>query len=75
MSKVTSLFVISVVLFFSLTFAARTMPLNARHETESAEVEESCGGVGEEECLMRRTLEANLDYIYTNKTVPPPAGV
>ncbi|KAK9097137.1 hypothetical protein Sjap_022634 [Stephania japonica] len=74
MSKVTSLFVISVLLFFSLTFAARTTPFNAGHETESAEVE-SCGEVGEEECLMRRTLEAHLDYIYTNKTAPPSAGV
>ncbi|CAH9091147.1 unnamed protein product [Cuscuta epithymum] len=27
----------------------------------------SCGGEGEEDCLMRRTLEAHLDYIYTQK--------
>lgn len=32
-----------------------------------AAVEEQCGGEGEgeEECLMRRTLVAHTDYIYT----------
>ncbi|KAI9127665.1 hypothetical protein K1719_000658 [Acacia pycnantha] len=34
-------------------------------------VEESCeGNIGEEECLMRRTLAAHLDYIYTQKKNP-----
>lgn len=33
-------------------------------------VEESCKGIGEEECLMRRTLAAHLDYIYTQKENP-----
>ncbi|XP_057972870.1 phytosulfokines 3-like [Malania oleifera] len=32
---------------------------------EHVEVEESCEGDGEEECLHRRNLEAHLDYIYT----------
>ncbi|KAK6916300.1 Phytosulfokine [Dillenia turbinata] len=37
---------------------------------ENVEVEESCEGVGEEECLMRRTLAAQIDYIYTQKNKP-----
>lgn len=38
-------------------------------EEEKVEVEQ-CEGVGEEECLMRRTLEAHLDYIYTQEKKP-----
>lgn len=34
------------------------------------EVDESCEGAGEEECLMRRTLAAHVDYIYTQKHNP-----
>lgn len=34
-------------------------------------VEDKCEGVAEEEdCLMRRTLAAHVDYIYTQKTNP-----
>ncbi|KAH1073107.1 hypothetical protein J1N35_025435 [Gossypium stocksii] len=33
-------------------------------------VEDSCQGVGEEECLMRRTLAAHVDYIYTQNHKP-----
>ncbi|KAI3423165.1 Phytosulfokine-beta [Psidium guajava] len=32
--------------------------------------DESCEGVGEEECLVRRTLAAHIDYIYTQKHNP-----
>nr|GFB45297.1 phytosulfokines 3 [Tanacetum cinerariifolium] len=32
--------------------------------------ESSCVGVGKEECLMRRTLVAHLDYIYTQEKNP-----
>ncbi|XP_068316275.1 phytosulfokines-like [Pyrus communis] len=39
-------------------------------EVEKAMVEESCDGVGEDECLMRRTLAAHIDYIYTQKHNP-----
>ncbi|XVF67415.1 hypothetical protein PTKIN_Ptkin10aG0119200 [Pterospermum kingtungense] len=34
------------------------------------EVEDSCKGIEEEECLVRRTLAAHIDYIYTQKTKP-----
>ncbi|KAF4347801.1 hypothetical protein G4B88_012914 [Cannabis sativa] len=37
----------------------------AEHEEEI-----SCEGVEEEECLMRRTLAAHTDYIYTQKQNP-----
>lgn len=40
------------------------------NEAEEVMVEESCEGVGEEECLMRRTLAAHTDYIYTQKQKP-----
>ncbi|XP_050366161.1 phytosulfokines 3-like [Argentina anserina] len=32
--------------------------------------EVSCEGVNEEECMMRRTLVAHVDYIYTQKHKP-----
>ena len=40
-------------------------------EAERAEVvDENCEGLGEDECLMRRTLAAHIDYIYTQKEKP-----
>lgn len=40
-------------------------------EAEHADVaDENCEGLGEEECLMRRTLVAHTDYIYTQKQKP-----
>lgn len=40
-------------------------------ETEQVEgMDESCEGIGEEECMNRRTLVAHLDYIYTQKQKP-----
>ncbi|KVI08938.1 phytosulfokines 3-like [Cynara cardunculus var. scolymus] len=39
-------------------------------DVETAEIEEGCKGIGEEECLMRRSLVAHLDYIYTQKETP-----
>ncbi|KAK4401778.1 UNVERIFIED_CONTAM: phytosulfokine [Sesamum calycinum] len=32
---------------------------------------DKCVGLGEDECMMRRTLEAQLDYIYTQKQKQP----
>ncbi|KAG6766653.1 phytosulfokines 3 [Populus alba x Populus x berolinensis] len=80
--KVTTLFlIISLLLCSTLTYAARPEPgfpngYLAKNQqkvvdAEHAEVmEESCEGVGEEECLMRRTLAAHTDYIYTQKHKP-----
>lgn len=41
-------------------------------ETEKNEVyhEENCDGEDKEECLIRRTLAAHIDYIYTQKQGP-----
>ncbi|KAA8536293.1 hypothetical protein F0562_028771 [Nyssa sinensis] len=79
MSKVSALCIIAL-LFFTLTSAARPVPtfddvtpMKTRHgdgEVQKVQVEESCEGVGEEECLMRRTLAAHIDYIYTQKQKP-----
>ncbi|KAJ6692360.1 PHYTOSULFOKINE-RELATED [Salix purpurea] len=66
---------------FTLTCSARpepaladATPVETLHgdnaEAETAEVEKSCEGVGEDECLMRRTLAAQVDYIYTQKHKP-----
>ncbi|KAG7034274.1 Phytosulfokine, partial [Cucurbita argyrosperma subsp. argyrosperma] len=38
--------------------------------TDSENMDEKCSGVSEEECLMRRTLVAHLDYVYTQKHTP-----
>ncbi|KAG6517467.1 phytosulfokines-like [Zingiber officinale] len=70
MSKSTALLLlIALLLFASLAEAARhepADPANAQQQVgESEEIEEGCEQVGEDECLMRRTLEAHTDYIYT----------
>ncbi|KAK8596932.1 hypothetical protein V6N13_001543 [Hibiscus sabdariffa] len=39
-------------------------------EAESMDVDGNCEGVGKEECLMRRTLAAHVDYIYTQHHHP-----
>ncbi|CAK7339723.1 unnamed protein product [Dovyalis caffra] len=79
--KVTTLFLLALFLCSTLTYAARPKPgfpsgSLAKNqpkvvEADHAEVmEESCEGIGEEECLMRRTLAAHTDYIYTQKHKP-----
>ncbi|CAK7339728.1 unnamed protein product [Dovyalis caffra] len=79
--KVTTLFLIALLLCSTLTYAARpksgfpsgSLAKNPPKfvEADHAEVMvESCEGVGEEECLMRRTLAAHTDYIYTQKHKP-----
>ncbi|KAM1764240.1 hypothetical protein ACFX11_003511 [Malus domestica] len=84
-SMLTSLCVVVLLLFLSLSgMAARPLPsssssdvstVKVQHELEDVEVEksmveESCEGVGEDECLTRRTLAAHIDYIYTQKHSP-----
>ncbi|XP_022031034.2 uncharacterized protein LOC110931974 [Helianthus annuus] len=44
--------------------------INKEEEMAKANAIENCSGPGEEECLMRRTLAAHLDYIYTKKHQP-----
>ncbi|CAA3011439.1 phytosulfokines-like [Olea europaea var. sylvestris] len=74
MSKFTTMFVIALLFLFTLSSGARPEPAVKTQyegaEPQHVDVEESCKGVGEEECLMRRTLAAHLDYIYTQKHKP-----
>ncbi|XP_061961204.1 phytosulfokines 3-like [Populus nigra] len=80
--KVATLFMVALLLCSTITYAARPEPgfpdgslAKNQHKVvkaEHAEVMEeiSCEGLGEEECLMRRTLAAHTDYIYTQKNKP-----
>ncbi|XAR57691.1 hypothetical protein NMG60_11025933 [Bertholletia excelsa] len=81
MLKITTLLILALLLSPTLSCAARPEPQFRQHtpanthyegvETQKAvAVEESCEGVGEEECLARRTLAAHIDYIYTQKQKP-----
>ncbi|KAM1289290.1 hypothetical protein ACFX13_016934 [Malus domestica] len=80
---IITFFTIVLLLSFQLTaFAARPVPaaftnnaLKTQHQDIDAEIVAaegggSCEGVAEEECLMRRTLAAHVDYIYTQKHKP-----
>ncbi|KAB1203970.1 Phytosulfokines 3 [Morella rubra] len=79
MSKLSTLLVFALLLSLALTYAARPEPTLAEEalvrtqdgvvKAENAKVEESCEELleGKEECLMRRTLAAHIDYIYTQK--------
>ncbi|KAE8687701.1 Phytosulfokine [Hibiscus syriacus] len=44
--------------------------LGEEKDDKVQELEDSCEGIVEEECLMRKTLAAHIDYIYTQKTNP-----
>ncbi|KAM7520916.1 hypothetical protein LguiB_019878 [Lonicera macranthoides] len=75
MAKLGTLFVIALLLFLAQTgTATRPEPLSlmkTQKMSEKIEVdEERCEGAGKEECLMRRTLAAHVDYIYTQKQKP-----
>ncbi|KAL3618895.1 hypothetical protein CASFOL_037123 [Castilleja foliolosa] len=72
MSKATAFFVVALLLFFTLCSAARLGPtVRDKVKVDKAQlINESCQGVGEDECLMRRTLTAHIDYIYTQKQKP-----
>ncbi|CAF2046376.1 hypothetical protein BRARA_I03344 [Brassica rapa] len=74
MAKFTTIFIMALLLCSTLTYAARLTPMTTTSssredsvkETEGVKAaEENCKGIGEEECLIRRTLVAHTDYIYT----------
>ena len=45
----------------------------AKGEEEPKTGEAKCGdGIAEEECMIRKTQEAHLDYIYTQDQKPRP---
>ncbi|CAJ2675321.1 phytosulfokines-like [Trifolium pratense] len=77
MSKIATIIVLALLLSFGLIYASRpNIGLNSVSSIDkdvsssnAFSEDESCEGVGgEQECLSRRTLEAHLDYIYTNST-------
>ncbi|KAI5661201.1 hypothetical protein M9H77_20524 [Catharanthus roseus] len=84
MSKVISLCMISLLLLLTLSnnsVAGRPVPAFhdvtpmetlhvEKNEVAKGDTEEGCEGLGEDECMMRRTLQAHLDYIYTQKNQP-----
>ncbi|XP_059630615.1 phytosulfokines 3-like [Cornus florida] len=75
MSKLNTLFMVALLLFFTLTCAARPEPSLATTQigvdgAENIEADEACEGMEKEECLMRRTLVAHTDYIYTQEHKP-----
>ncbi|KAL1802886.1 hypothetical protein ACET3Z_031533 [Daucus carota] len=77
MSTLTNLCMITFCLLIIAQASARSggviadtyIPNNKGDEaakaTSTDENFENCSGLGEEECLMRRTLAAHIDYIYT----------
>ncbi|CAL9769967.1 unnamed protein product [Musa acuminata subsp. burmannicoides] len=72
MSKEATFVFISFLLFASFLAHAggRPVPVDPKEtslQKEMAERVEECVGVGEDECLMRRTLVAHTDYIYTQE--------
>ncbi|VVB05077.1 unnamed protein product [Arabis nemorensis] len=79
MAKFTTIFFMALLLCSTLTYAARLAPTITAASSSQTSVkeiegdkveEESCNGIGEEECLIRRTLVAHTDYIYTQNHKP-----
>uniref|UniRef100_A0A1J3JNM0 Phytosulfokine n=1 Tax=Noccaea caerulescens TaxID=107243 RepID=A0A1J3JNM0_NOCCA len=76
MAKHTAFFfiIIALLLCSTLTYASARLNPTSVYPGEISvknveQGEESCEGVGEEECL-RRTLVAHTDYIYTQNHNP-----
>ncbi|GMH13646.1 hypothetical protein Nepgr_015487 [Nepenthes gracilis] len=72
MSKLITLFALLLILLsFTLSYAARREHDQLKNQFENIEKEsikaadEICEGLEKEECLMKRTLAAHVDYIYT----------
>ncbi|KAK8941276.1 Phytosulfokine [Platanthera zijinensis] len=68
---------VALFIFIALVFSVNTAHAVRLHHLEKpgsvegfdgVKVDLSCDGVGEDECLMRRTLAAHIDYIYTQQT-------
>ncbi|KAD7479318.1 hypothetical protein R6Q59_008189 [Mikania micrantha] len=72
----TLLLILALLLCSTQPYAARPVSATAmtKHQNkggvETAEIEEGCEGIDEDECLMRRILVAHTDYIYTQKKNP-----
>ncbi|KAI6678201.1 hypothetical protein NL676_038997 [Syzygium grande] len=72
--KCLALLALLVVSLITVSSAARPDPAFCGGAASTArsrpQVSEDCGGRVEEESLMRRTLESNIDYIYTQNRQP-----
>ncbi|KAL1317062.1 hypothetical protein HN51_069177 [Arachis hypogaea] len=51
--------------------SASCFDVSSNIQNEVLEEKDTCEGMGKEECLMRRTLAAHIDYIYTQKKQKP----
>ncbi|KAK6117404.1 hypothetical protein DH2020_048860 [Rehmannia glutinosa] len=77
MSTTTTVFLVTLLICSTICSAARPPPplpnkvVEHQVRTEEKQVEENCQGIDEEECLMRESLVAHLDYIYTQKHNKP----
>ncbi|CAJ2630401.1 phytosulfokines 3-like [Trifolium pratense] len=82
-SKVSSPLCLVLFFFLFLTFtharilgpvSSPTISSNTQYdevlEDEKVNIEDNCEGISEDDCLMRRTLVAHTDYIYTQKQKP-----
>ncbi|XP_008796983.1 phytosulfokines-like [Phoenix dactylifera] len=73
MSKNITLVLIALLVCVSLTQASRPVPADPKQTSleavkqEIPEKVEGCEGLSEDECLIRRTLVAHADYIYTQE--------
>ncbi|XP_052195095.1 phytosulfokines-like [Diospyros lotus] len=84
MSRFTAVFLLLLLLLISCSSSRATRPAPLAWKNTSPENQhpgdetgrpeavdhEDCEAGGDEECLMRRTLAAHLDYIYTQKHQP-----
>ncbi|XP_021717971.1 phytosulfokines 3-like [Chenopodium quinoa] len=75
MAKFGALFFIAlIVCSTTLNFAARPMPDSPHGDSEKENLKvndiENCQGASDEDCLLRRTLVAHTDYIYTQSQNP-----
>ncbi|KAE9603635.1 hypothetical protein Lal_00002358 [Lupinus albus] len=74
MSKLATIFIISLLICFIIIYVPFDTVSSLHGDVTEAKVElndESCEGLeGKEDCLMRRTLAAHVDYIYTHKYKP-----
>ncbi|WOK98475.1 hypothetical protein Cni_G07187 [Canna indica] len=78
MSKHAPSLLLALLLLSFLSQAARPEPADTTLEQQQvvgeAEFDQTmdgeCRGEGEEDCLMRRTLNAHVDYIYTQEKKP-----
>ncbi|XP_076896040.1 phytosulfokines 3-like [Bidens hawaiensis] len=70
---ITHLLILALILCSNPSDATRpvaTTVTKQQNKDGVETIEESCQGIDEDECLMRRTLVAHIDYIYTQKKNP-----